>query len=99
MDELDCVHIDDAIIIGYLLYPQLFDFKYVKCKVVQETGMIYYDKRLDVNKNDTIEIPNCFINLDVDANKIIHVFARDQVKMLHTTYLDYMEYMMDNMNW
>ena len=97
--KCDCVHIEDGVIIGYLLYPHLFDFKYVKCKINKENGMIYYDQTLHEKNNDTIEIPNCFINLDVENEKIVHVLARDTVKMLHMTYLDYMEYMMNNMNW
>ena len=97
--ECDCVQIKDAAIIGYLLYPHLFDFKYVKCKVIKESGMIYYDQRLEIMKEDTIEIPNCFVNLDVNADKMVHAFARDSVSMLHGTYMDYMEYMMNNMDW
>eukprot|EP01084_Bolivina_argentea_P300258 517696_1 len=94
----DSLLIEDASIIGYFLYPHLYDFKYVNCKVNKQNGMIWYDNTLNIITNNTITIPNCFINLNVDVEKIIHGFTRDSVHMMHMIYLDYMEYMM-NQDW
>ena len=95
----DGLLIGEASIILYFLYPHLYDFKYVHCMINAENGMVHYDKGLGVIDEDSVVIPNCFVNLHVDDTQIVHGFTRDAVNMIHGVYMDSMQYMMQQMDW
>ena len=93
--QCDCVPLREASIIGHVLYPQLFEFKYVHCSVDRETGMVWYDERLTPPTKDTLKVPNCFVNLKVNASKVIQMFNRDSVTLLGMINMEFWEGMMN----
>ena len=79
----DYMELHDLSIIGFILYPHLFDFKYVKCNVDKSNGLIYFDKRLMVPQPSTIQRPNCMIALNIDKERFLKAYTRDMLIMLN----------------
>lgn len=78
----DWMELHDPAVIGFLLYPHLFDFKHVECKIDRRNGMVYYDQRLVAPTKETIKRPNCFVATDVEVELFLRVFTRDIIEML-----------------
>ena len=80
----DYMELHDLTLVGFMLYPHLFDFKYVKCVIDMTNGMVHFDKRLKLKTADTIQRPNCIVALKVESDKFVKAFTRDIMKMLNT---------------
>ena len=80
----DKMELHDPAVVGFIMYPHLFDLKHVQCKIDKKNGMIYYDKRLMPPTEDTVTRPNCFIATDVDVALLLRAFTRDLLGILNT---------------
>eukprot|EP01083_Nonionella_stella_P288654 982247_1 len=79
----DYMELHDLSLIGFMLYPHLFDFKYVKCNIDKGSGLIWFDKRLQKPTAEGIAIPNCLVAHKVDEEQFVRVFTRDMMFMLN----------------
>jgi len=77
------MELHDPAVVGFILYPQLYDLKHVQCKIDRKNGMVYFDKRLMPPTADTIIRPNCFVANNVDIPQFLRAFTRDVLAMLN----------------
>ena len=79
----DWMELHDLTLVGFMLYPHLFDFKHVRCVIDQSNGMVHFEKGLKVKDAESIQMPNCFVALKVENDKFLKVFTRDMMKMIN----------------
>merc|ERR1712244_109073 len=75
----DYMELHDPAVVGLLLYPHLFELRYVRCEV--EDGVICYDERLTKPKMGVT--PNCMVVVDVDEKRFLTAFTRDLLGVLN----------------
>ena len=80
----DQMELHDPAVVGFILYPHLFEMKHIQCKVDRSNGLFYYDRRLMPPTEDTVRRPNCFVMTDVDELRFLRAFTRDLLSILNT---------------